>query len=127
MCIFCLIIAFEPPYPIHPTTVHTHTHTHTHTHMHTQVPLEETLQKQLTYEFHSASYQTMVKVITALKISAEHLVKVWLLQLSTLIKQVLTYSLTPSLQGHFGAEQSGSGATDSPPVHVDIVWPPQKE
>ena len=47
-----------------------------HTHTHTQVPLEETLQKRLEYEFHSASYHTILEVVIALKNVAGHLVKV---------------------------------------------------
>ena len=41
-----------------------------------QVPLEETLQKRLEYEFHSASYHTILEVVIALKNVAGHLVKV---------------------------------------------------
>ena len=47
-----------------------------HTHKHMQVPLKETLQKRLEYEFHSASYHTILEVVIALKNAAGHLVKV---------------------------------------------------
>ena len=43
-----------------------------------QATLEETLQKRLECEFHSASYHTLVEVVTGLRIVAEHLVKVTL-------------------------------------------------
>ena len=43
---------------------------------HTQVPLEKNLQKRLEYEFHSASYHTIMEVITGLRTVAGHLLKV---------------------------------------------------
>ena len=77
ICIFIylyLIIAYEPLF--HPP-MHIHYHHHHHyMNTQTQVPLEETLQKRLTYVFHSANYHIMVEVLIALKIAAEHLVKV---------------------------------------------------
>ena len=45
-------------------------------HSYTQTPLEEAFLKRLEYEFHSASYHTLVEVVTALRTVAEHLVKV---------------------------------------------------
>ena len=45
-------------------------------HKHTQVPLEENFQKRLEYEFHRASYHTMIEVVTSLRTVAGHLVKV---------------------------------------------------
>ena len=38
--------------------------------------MNETLQKHLEYEFHSASYHTMVEVVIALRTAAGHLDKV---------------------------------------------------
>ena len=38
--------------------------------------MNDTLQKHLEYEFHSASYHTMVEVVIALRTAAGHLVKV---------------------------------------------------
>ena len=45
--------------------------------------MNETLQKHLEYEFHSASYHTMVEVVIALRTAAGHLDKVlsWLLHI----------------------------------------------
>ena len=52
-----------------------------HTHM--QVTLEENFRKRLEYEFHSASYHTILEVVTGLKIVAGHLVKVQLAAIIT--------------------------------------------
>ena len=58
-----------PSYPTHlPHPIHTHKHI--------QVSLKETLRKRLEYEFHSASYHTILEVVIALKNAAGHLVKV---------------------------------------------------
>ena len=45
-------------------------------HKHMQAPLEDNFQKRLEYEFHSASYHTMIEVVTSLRTVAGHLVKV---------------------------------------------------
>ena len=65
----CVLFYILPSYPTpHPHPIHTHKHM--------QVPLKETLQKRLEYEFHSASYHTILEVVIALKNAAGHLVKV---------------------------------------------------
>jgi len=40
-----------------------------------QVQVEDTYRKQLEYEFHSASYHTIVEVITGLRTAVSHLIK----------------------------------------------------
>ena len=41
-----------------------------------KTPVEETVQKQLEYQFHSADYHTMLQMITGLKTALGHLIKV---------------------------------------------------
>ena len=41
-----------------------------------KTPVEETVQKQLEYQFHSADYHTMLQIITGLKTALRHLIKV---------------------------------------------------
>ena len=94
---------------VKPAPSHIHMIIHIHTHTHSQVPLEETLQKRLEYEFHSASYHTMMEVVNGLKIAARHLIKVQLVATVTsmIISSFLILSLTTSIilflfpQGHY--------------------------
>ena len=41
-----------------------------------KIPVEETVQKQLEYQFHSADYHTILQIITGLKTALGHLIKV---------------------------------------------------
>ena len=41
-----------------------------------KLPLEDMVLKQLEYEFHSASYHTLVEIVTGLKNVVGHLIKV---------------------------------------------------
>ena len=39
-------------------------------------PVEDTLQKHLEYQFHSADYHTILQIITGIKTALGHLIKV---------------------------------------------------